>query len=60
MDEFKYRNKVIESNIETKDKNVGSKKSYTYIVIHGNKKRNDVRTESNHNHMIQNDDVGPN
>ena len=51
---------MVESNIETKDKKVGGKKSYTDIFIHKNKKRYGVNTESSRNHQIKNDDVSLN
>ena len=36
------------------------KKLYVYIVIHGNKKRNNIGIERIHDHPIQHDDVRTN
>ena len=60
MDEVESSKEVIESNIETKDKKLGMKKSYAEIVINSNKKRNAVSTEISHDHPIQHDDARPN
>ena len=39
---------------------MGRKKAYADIVLHGNQKLHNVRTESSHFHMIRNGDVRPN
>ena len=51
---------VIKSNAEVKYEKVGRKKSYVDISIQGNKKQNDLRTESSQYHLMHNDDVRPN
>ena len=60
MDDGELINKVIKSNIEINDEKAVRKKSYTYIVVQGNNKQNDIRTESSHIQPIHNDDVSPN
>ena len=60
MDEAEYSKEVIKSNVETKDEKLVRKNSFTDIVLHGNKKRHGVRTESTCVHLIKNDDVHPN
>ena len=60
MDEVDPSKESIKSNIETKDKNTGSKKLYANIVIHGNKRRHDVGLENWHNHRYKNYNVRPN
>ena len=60
MDKVESRKEEIDSNIETKDGKLGRKKSYADIVIHGNKKWKDLRTESSRVHPIQSDDIRPN
>ena len=52
MDKVKSIKEMIKSNIDTKDEKLGRKKSYADIVIHTNKKRHDVRTESSRVHLI--------
>ena len=44
MDEFKSIKEVSDYNLDTKDEKVVSKQVYAYIVIHGNKKRYNLRT----------------
>ena len=50
VDEVEYRKEMIKSNVETKDKNTGRKKLYTYIFINKNKRRNAIKKESIHYH----------
>ena len=51
VDEVNSMKEVIESNIETKDKNVGRKQSYADILIHRNIIRHGVGTESCRDHQ---------
>ena len=60
MNEVESSKEVIELNVETKDENTGSKRSYSDIFIHGNKRRHDVGRESSRNHRYKNDNVYPN
>ena len=51
---------MIKSNVNTKDKNMGRKKSYADIVIHGNMRRHGGGKESSFCHRYKNYNVRTN
>ena len=59
VDELNPRKEVIESNVETQDKTMGSKKAYLDIGIHRNKRCHDVGMESSRDPLYKNDNLCP-